>query len=121
MRTMATDIFSVILLVGGGFLPLCAQLWVGYCKYIRHCHKGCNNKKCWYRCKKCPPLHSEQLELRIALLEQKYPGKHRYVEFLKSQLQMYYDNPDLDRETDSEMIARLGKEAREKLSNAAGG
>ena len=102
-------------------LPLCAQLWVGYCKYIRHCHKECNNKKCWYRCKKCPPLHSEQLELRIALLEQKYPGNHSYVEFLKRQLQMYYDNPDLDRETDSEMIARLGKEAGEKLSKAAGG
>lgn len=118
MRTVATDIIMVIFLVGGGLLPLCFQLWVGCCKHIRHFHKGCNNTKCWYRCKKCPPLHSEQLEMRIALLEHNYPGEHRYIEFLKHQQQMYSDNPVLDRETDSEMIERLGREAKEKLRAA---
>lgn len=113
MRTSAIDFFLTLVILLGLFLPLFGWLWIAYCKYIRHFHKDCNNCGCWYRCKKCPPLRSEQLEMRIALLEQNYPQEHDYIRLLREQLQMYLDNPVLDRETESEMIHRLVKEAKD--------
>ena len=52
--------------------------------------------------------------MRIVLLEQKYPQEHDYIRLLREQLQMYLDNPALDRETESEMIHRLVREAKER-------
>lgn len=114
MGNLATDILSIFVIFGGLILPLLGWVWIAYCKYIRHFRKECNNCRCWYRCKKCPPLHSEQLKRRIALLEQKYPSGNGYITMLKGQLQVYLDNPTLDRETESQMMHRLVKEARER-------
>ncbi len=50
--------------------------------------------------------------MRIALLEEKYPSDHAYIRMLKKQRQMYLDNPDLDRETESQMIHRLVRKAK---------
>lgn len=113
MRTLVTDIISVFLFFMGVILPLLGWIWIAFCKYVRHFRKGCNNHRCWYRCRKCPHLHSEQLQMRIALLEQKYPSGNDYIEMLKRQLQVYLDNPALDRETESQMIKRLVREAKE--------
>lgn len=52
--------------------------------------------------------------MRIALLEQKYPSDNDYIEMLTRQLQMYLDNPVLDRETESQMISRFVREAKER-------
>lgn len=105
---------DLILFFCGFILPLCGWIWIAFCKYVRHFRKGCNNRNCWFRCKKCPPLHSEQLEMRIALLEQIYPQDHAYITMLKNQLQMYRDNPALDRETKSKMIRRIAREIKEE-------
>lgn len=114
MRTSATDIFSMLVIFFGLILSLFGWLWIAYCKYVRHYHKGCNNCSCWYRCKKCPHLHSEQLEMRIALLEKKYSSDHAYIKMLRGKLQMYLDNPALDKETESQMIHRIVREAKER-------
>lgn len=114
MRTMATDIISTIVFFGGLILPLCGWIWIAFCKYVRHFHRECNNHNCLYRCRKCPPLHSEQLERRIALLEKNYPQDSGYIAMLRGQLKMYLDNPVLDRETEGEMFRRLVKEVKEK-------
>ena len=114
MRTLVTDFFSIFVILIGLILPLFGGLWVAFCKYVRHYHKGCNNRSCWYRCKKCPHLHSEQLEMRIVLLEKKYPSDHAYIKMLRGQLQMYLDNPAFDRETEGQMIHRLVGETKER-------
>lgn len=98
----------------GFLLPFCGWIWIAFCKYVWHFRKGCSNRNCWFRCKKCPHLHSEQLEMRIALLEQMYPQGHAYITMLKDQLQMYRDNPELDRETKSKTILRLTREMKER-------
>lgn len=98
MKISTTDIFSMLVFFMGIMLPLLGWVWIAFCKYVQHFLKGCNNCRCWYRCKKCPLLHSEQLEIRITLLEQKYPPDHGYITMLKEQLRMYHDNPVLDRE-----------------------
>ncbi|MCM1259274.1 MAG: hypothetical protein NC307_15720 [Roseburia sp.] len=112
MRTLATDIATAVIFFLGLVLPLCGWVWIAFCKYVWHFRKGCDNRSCWYRCKKCPHLHSEQLEMRIALLEGKYPSGHAYIRMLRKRRQMYLDNPDLDRETESQMIHRLAREAK---------
>lgn len=104
----------LILFFLGNILPLCGWIWIAFCKYVRHFRKGCNNRKCWFRCKKCPPLHSEQLEMRIALLEQICPQNHAYITMLKNQLQMYRDNPALDCETKIKTIRRITQEIKEE-------
>lgn len=114
MRTLAIDIILTIVCFGGLMLPLCGWIWIALCKYVLHFHRKCNNHNCWFRCRKCPPLHSEQLEKRIALLEQKYPSDHAYIGILKRQLKMYLDNPALDRETEDEMFHRLVREEKER-------
>ncbi len=114
MRTLATDIVAVVMLFFGLVLPLCGWVWIAFCKYVLHFHKDCDNHSCWYRCKKCPYLHSEQLEVRIAMLQEKYPSDHAYIRMLKKQRKMYLDNPDLDKETESQMIHSLVREAEER-------
>ncbi|MDE5590518.1 MAG: hypothetical protein K2J60_15495 [Acetatifactor sp.] len=47
-------------------------------------------------------------------MEKKYPADHNYITLLKRQLQMYLDDPVLDRETESQMISRIVSEAKEK-------
>ena len=114
MRILAIDIFSLLVIFFGLMLPLFGWLWIAFCKYVRHFHIGCNSCRCWYHCKKCLPLHSEQLEVRIALLEKKYSPDSVYIIMLRRQLQMYLDNAVLDRETESEMIHRIVREVRER-------
>ncbi|MDE7224213.1 MAG: hypothetical protein K2O34_10585 [Acetatifactor sp.] len=117
MSNEAID-YLIFFIVFFGLIPSTLMwLWIAFCKYILHFRRGCNNRKCWYHCKKCPFLHSEQLKLRIAMLESKYPKDHGYITMLRNQLQMYLDNPDLDRETESETLKRLSKEAKERANN----
>jgi len=89
MRNIIIDIILYLLLL----YPLFSWLWIGFCKYLLH-RKGCNNHKCIFRCNKCPPSPTEQLELRIALLEKNHPEGHAYIQVLKKQLQMYRDKSD---------------------------
>lgn len=111
MRNLITDTTVVFL---GLILPLCGWVWIALCKYVLHFRKGCNNRRCWYRCKKCPYLHSEGLEMRIKVLEHKQVKDPNYIALLRKQLQVYLDNPKLDRETEREMIYRLAGEAKRK-------
>ncbi len=102
MRNMATDIVSVILIVFGLILPYMEWLRLTFCKYILHI-----SVEGQY-------LHSQSLKLRIALLEQNYPQNNYYIIMLRKQLQMYLNNPSLDRETEMQMIRRIIKENKEE-------
>lgn len=86
MRNIIIDIISYLIILH----PLFLGLWIGFCKYLLH-RKGCNNHNCIYRCNRCPLLPTEQLELRIALLEKNHPEGHAYIQVLKKQLEMYRD------------------------------
>ena len=114
MQTLIGDFVVVTVFFLGLVVPLCWWVWIGFCKYILHFHKDCDNRNCLYRCNKCPHLHSERLQMRIKRLENRETVDKDYIAMLKAQLQIYLQDPDLDRETESKMINRLAEQAEGK-------
>lgn len=112
MQNKVMDSIIAVEVFLGVIVPLCWWGWIGFCKYVLHFRRGCNNRNCLYRCNKCPRLHSEMLQMRIARLEKQEVKNEEYIAMLKGQLQIYLQDPDLDKETDSEMISRIAKQAK---------
>ena len=105
------ELVKMTLFFLGFVVPIFWGVWIGFCKYVLHFHRGCNNHKCLYRCNKCPRLNSEVLKERIAVLEQKNRDEG-YIALLKRQYQMYLDNPELNMENESKMVLRVIKKQK---------